>query len=192
MSPHQDLVYSVPLCLPSTSKTAASDKADLLMGAILRSNKTSDASSSVLAKCDQRSKPCDKCELIDERTIPSSPIRTTRTESSKCATIKTYNPQCLSDGTSRECSDHVPLKLTSVGDRTKVEVSVCDDNVKLDADEKKNLDTPFLNKRLERVREFFKGEVKPTQENGEVSKCVDSVTVRSLYAVSLSWVKSNN
>jgi hypothetical protein len=167
------------------------------MGAILRSNKTSDASSSVLAKCNQRSKPCDKCELIDERTIPSSLTRTTRTESSKCATIKGHSPQSLSNGTSRECSDHVPLNLTSVGDRTKGELSVCDDKIKSDVDERKNLDTPFLNKSLERIREFFKGEAKPTQENGEVSKCVGSVTVSSLIvvavvvvdSVSLSWAK---
>ncbi|XP_021920332.1 protein FAM214A isoform X2 [Zootermopsis nevadensis] len=167
MSPRQDLVYSVPSCLPSTSNTAASDKADLLMGAILRSNKTSDASSSVLGKCDQGSRPCDKCEMIDERTIPSSLIWTARTESSKCATIKGPSPQSLSNGTSRECSDHVPLKLTSVGDRTKGEVSVCDDKIKSEVDERKNLDSPFLNKSLERIREFFKGDAKPTQENGE-------------------------
>jgi hypothetical protein len=193
MSPRQDLVYKVPSCLPSTSKAAASDKADLLMGAILRSNKTDDASSSVLTKCDQRGKPCDKCELIDERTIPSSLIRTTRLESSKCAVTKTHSPQCLSNAATGD-SDHVPLKLTSVGDRTKGVVSVCDGKIQSEVDGKKNSDTPFFNKSLERIREFFKGEAKPAQENGEVSKCEDSATASSLKQilvdlVSPSWVK---
>ncbi|XP_033611272.1 uncharacterized protein LOC111874184 isoform X3 [Cryptotermes secundus] len=172
ISLRQDLVYTVPSCLPSTSKAAASDKADLLMGAILRSHKTDDASSSLLVKCDQRSKPCrpcDECELIDERTIPSSLIRTTRTESSKCATIKIHNPQCLSNATTGKCSDHVPLKLTSVGDRTKGGASGCDGKIQSDADDGRNMDMPFLNRSLGRIKEFFKAEVKPAQENVESS-----------------------
>jgi hypothetical protein len=81
-----------------------------------------------------------------------------------------HSPQSLSNGTSKECSVHVPSELTSVADRTKGEVSVCDEKIKSDVDERKNLDTPFLNKGLERIKEFFKGEAKPAQENGEVSK----------------------
>lgn len=171
MSPRQDFVYSVPSCLPSTSKAATSDKADLLMGAILRSNKTNDVSSSVLSKCNQRSKPCDKYELIDERTVPSSLVRTTRTESSKCANIKTHSPQCLSNATAAKCSDHVPLKCTSAGDRTKGVQLVCDEKVESEVDGRKNLDTPFLNRSIERIRECLKGEVKLAQENVEVSIC---------------------
>lgn len=171
VSPRQEFVYSVPSCLPSTSKAAASDKADLLMGAILRSNKTNDASSSVLAKCNQRSKPCDKYELIDERTIPSSLVRTTRTESSKCANIEIQSPQCLSNATAGKCSDHVPLKWTSAGDRTKGVELVCDDKVQSEVNGRKNLDTPFLNRSVECIKEFLKGEVKPPRENVEVSKC---------------------
>lgn len=180
ISLRQDLVYTVPSCLPSTSKAATSDKADLLMGAILRSHKTDDASSSLLAKCDQRSKPCDKYELIDERTIPSSLIRTTRTESSKCATVKTHNPQCLSNATTGKCSDHVPLKLTSVGDRTKGGASDCDDKIQSEVDDRRNMDVPFLNRSLGRIKEFFKGEVKPAQENVEVSRYEGSATASPL------------
>jgi hypothetical protein len=171
MPPRQDFVYSVPSCLPSTSKAAASDKADLLMGAILRSNKTNDASSTVLSKCKQRSKPCDKYELIDERTIPSSLVRTTRTESSKCENIKTQSPQCLSNATAGKCSDHVPLKWTRAGDRTKGVELFCDEKVQSEVDRRKNLDTLFLNRSVECIKEFLKGEVKPAQENVEVSKC---------------------
>lgn len=171
MSPHQDFVYSVPSCLPSTSKAATSDKADLLMGAILRSNKTNDVSSSVLSKCNQRSKPCDKYELIDERTVPSSLLRTTRTESSKCANIKTRSPQCLSNATAAKCSDHVPLKCTSAGDRTKGVQLVCDGVVESEVDDRKNLDAPFLYRSVECIREFLKADMKLTQENVEVSKC---------------------
>jgi hypothetical protein len=171
MSPHQDFVYSVPSCLPSTSKAAASDKADLLMGAILRRYKTYDASYKVLAKCNQMSKTCDKYELIDERTIPSSLVRTTRTESSKCENIKkTQSPQCLSNATAGKCSDHVPLKWTSARDRTKGVELVCDEKIRSEVDGRKNLDTPFLNRSVERIKEFLKGEVKPAQENVEVSK----------------------
>jgi hypothetical protein len=180
MSLHQDLVYTVPSCLPSTSKAATSDKADLLMGAILRSHKTDDASSSLLAKCDQRTKPCDKCELIDERTIPSSLIRTARTESSKHTTVKTHNPQCLSYATNGKCSDYVPLKLTSVGDRTKGGASDSDDKIQPEVDDRKDTDVPFLNRSLGRIKEFFKGEVKPAQENVEVSRSECSVVACSL------------
>jgi len=179
MSPHQDFVYSVPSCLPSTSKAATSDKADLLMGAILRSNKTNDVSSSVLSKCNQRSKPCDKYELIDERTVPSSLVRTTRTESSKCANIKTHSPQCLSNTTAAKCSDHVPLKCTSAGDRTKGLQLVCDEKVESEVDGRKNLDTPFLNRSVERIREFLKGDVKLAQENVEQGTSVPERPVPS-------------
>ena len=171
MSPRQDFVYSVSSCLPSTSKAAASDKADLLMGAILRSNKTNDVSSSVLSKCNQRSKPCDKYELIDERTVPSSHVRTTRTESSKCANIKTQIPQCLSNATVGKCCDQVPLKWTCTGDRTKGVQLICDEKVESEVDGRKNLDTPFLNRSVECIKEFLKGDVKLAQENVEVSKC---------------------
>lgn len=183
-------MYTVPSCLPSTSKAAASDKADLLMGAILRSHKTDDASSSLLAKCDQRSKPCDKFELIDERTIPSSLIRTTRTEISKRATVKTHNPQCLSNATVGKCSDRVPLKLTSVGDRTKGGTLDSDDMIQPEVDDRKNIDVPFLNKSLGRIKEFFKGEVKPAQQNVEVSMSESSVAACSLnlfVSVGIFW-----
>lgn len=172
MPPRQDFVYSVPSCLPSTSKSAAaSDKADLLMGAILRSNKTNDVSSSVLSKCNQRSKPCDKYELIDERTVPSSLVRTIRTESSKCVNIKTQSPQCLSNATGAKCSNHVPLKCTSAEDRTKGVQLICDEYVESEVDGRKKLETPFLNRSVERIKEFLKVDVKPAQENVEVSKC---------------------
>ncbi|XP_069692464.1 atos homolog protein A isoform X2 [Periplaneta americana] len=105
----QELVYNVPSCLPSTS---TSDKADLLMGAILRSNKTNSA---VLSKC--------------ERTVADH-----------CRT---------------ECGDDVPLDVSSVKERTQ--------GVGAECDKKGDEDTPFLN----RIREFFKSEIKSPYENGE-------------------------
>jgi hypothetical protein len=146
------------------------------MGAILRSHKTDDAPSSLLAKCDQRSRPCDKCELIDERTVPSSLIRT---EISKRATVKTQKPRCLSNATTGKCSDHVPLKLTGVEDRTKGGASDSADMIRPEADDGKNVDVPFLNKSLGCIKEFSKGEVKPAQ-NAEVSIADGSLAACSL------------
>jgi len=48
---------------------------------------------------------------------------------------------------------------------------VCDEKVEPEVDGRKNLDTPFLNRSVERIWEFLKGDVKLAQENVEVSKC---------------------
>jgi hypothetical protein len=43
--------------------------------------------------------------------------------------------------------------------------------VESEVDGRKSLDTPILNRSVERIREFLKGDVKLAQENLEVSKC---------------------
>ncbi|PSN52982.1 hypothetical protein C0J52_01113 [Blattella germanica] len=135
-------VYNVPSCLPSTSK--ASDKADLLMGAILKCNNTD---ASVL-------KTCDKCNLIDERTVRTN-----------------------TDKSQRVCkNNNVPL---SDEDRTKM---MCEDA---------RLNTPFINKSLERIKDFFKGDNRQTfQENGEGIRPVPSALEKAKFRRSLDSAAS--
>jgi hypothetical protein len=59
-------------------------------------------------------------------------------------------------------------------------VSDCDGKIQSEVDDRKNMDMPFFNRSFGRIKEFFKGEVKPAQENVEVSRCEGFAAASSL------------